>query len=597
MAVGRFSRRQVLAAGIGGAGAVILGPVRTAGLGPVQAAAATQSNGTLHVTAHADDTILFVNPDEPSDIGQGIPVRAVFVTAGDAGMGTSYWEGREAGALAAFAQMADQVDSWTASVLTANGHPLVLQTLTGNSNISVVFMRLPDGNPNGTGYASTGYQSLQELWSTEIQTITAVDGSTSYSEADLVATLTSIMNGFQPATIRTQDFVNTFGDGDHSDHYATALFTQAANDACSVAHEVTGYMGYPTYYLAANVTGSSETAKVNTFFTYAPYDSGVPQTLAQADSGEYGQWLVREYAVATIVGDPPPSTEVLIPSNGAAFSGTTLLDAGASASVSVNTVQFVLSGGSCRQSVIGTATLTYYGYLFSWNTTSVPDGDYTLQSLVTDEFGNTAYSAGINVVVDNSTPPSTSVVIPSSGATLSGAALLDASASSLDSVSMVQYVLTGGSYDESVIGTATLTPYGYMFSWDTTGVANGTYTLQSLVTDQLGHTAYSPGITVTVDNSPPSTTVLIPSNGADLSGTVLLDANASDDVSTVTFELSGGTLPAPQLIATGTPTAYGWLAGWNTTAVADGTYTLQSVASYRGGVSGTSSGITVTIDN
>jgi LmbE family N-acetylglucosaminyl deacetylase len=603
MAVGRFTRRQVLAGGIGGAGAVLLGPVWTPGLGPVQAAGATgPSNGTLHISAHADDTILFLNPDEQSDIGLGDPVRAVFVTAGDAGLGASYWEGREAGALAAFAQMANVANTWTASVLTANGHPLVLQTLTGNPNISVVFMRLPDGNPNGTGFASTGYESLQELWTNEITTINAVDGSTSYSEADLVATLTNIMNGFEPATIRTQDFVDTFGDGDHSDHYATAQFTQAANDGySSVSHQLTGYMGYPITNMQANLTESNQTAKINTFFTYAPYDSGVPQTPTQADGTQYDDWFAREYAVATIVGStPPPSTTVLEPSNGAGLSGTAVLDAGASDSVSLSMVQFVLSGGSFQQSVIGTATLTWVGYLFSWDTTSTPDGAYTLQSLATDTAGNTAYSAGITVILDNNAlppPPSTTVAIPSNGATLSGTTVLDASASSEDPVSMVQFVLSGGSYNESVIGTATLTEYGYLFSWDTTGVPNGAYTLQSLVTDQLGQTAYSAAVSVTVDNSPPTTTVLIPSNGTALSGNALLDASVSTDVASVSFELTGGSITTPQVIATGTLTPYGWLAEWNTTTVPDGTYTLQSVASYTGGVSGTSTGITVTVGN
>lgn len=37
-----------------------------------------------------------------------------------------------------------------------------------------------------------------------------------------------------------------------------------------------------------------------------------------------------------------------------------------------------------------------------------------------------------------------------------------------------------------------------------------------------------------------------------------------------------------------TPTAYGWLAQWNTTGVSDGSYMLTSVAGYLGGVSGTS---------
>ena len=66
----------------------------------------------------------------------------------------------------------------------------------------------------------------------------------------------------------------------------------------------------------------------------------------------------------------------------------------------------------------------------------------------------------------------------------------------------------------------------------------------------------------------------------------------------VTFELSGGTL-SDQLIATATPTYYGWLAQWNTTSVPNGTYTLQSVAYYSRYLasSGTSAPVTITVAN
>jgi hypothetical protein len=69
-------------------------------------------------------------------------------------------------------------------------------------------------------------------------------------------------------------------------------------------------------------------------------------------------------------------------------------------------------------------------------------------------------------------------------------------------------------------------------------------------------------------------------------------------VTQVSYEVSGG--PAnlsDDVIATATPTLFGWFATWNTTGVADGTYTLQSVASYGGGVSGTSSPVTITVSN
>ena len=64
----------------------------------------------------------------------------------------------------------------------------------------------------------------------------------------------------------------------------------------------------------------------------------------------------------------------------------------------------------------------------------------------------------------------------------------------------------------------------------------------------------------------------------------------------VEFDLTGGTLNNA-LIATATLTNYGWLAGWDTTTVANGTYTLQSVAYYASGASGTSTGTTITVNN
>jgi len=66
----------------------------------------------------------------------------------------------------------------------------VLETLTAQPNITLVFMRLPDGSyPDGNGTALYDYQSLMQLWQGTESTITAVDNSTSYSLLDLINTL------------------------------------------------------------------------------------------------------------------------------------------------------------------------------------------------------------------------------------------------------------------------------------------------------------------------------------------------------------------------------------------------------------------------
>lgn len=99
--------------------------------------------------------------------------------------------------------------------------------------------------------------------------------------------------------------------------------------------------------------------------------------------------------------------------------------------------------------------------------------------------------------------------------------------------------------------------------------------------------------------APPLVTSMIsPKNGATLKGGLWLDAKATDidGVTKVDFRLTGGTLHSA-LIATGTPTTVGWLAGWSTTSVPNGTYKLQTVAYDAAGKSSESTSITITVAN
>jgi hypothetical protein len=93
----------------------------------------------------------------------------------------------------------------------------------------------------------------------------------------------------------------------------------------------------------------------------------------------------------------------------------------------------------------------------------------------------------------------------------------------------------------------------------------------------------------------PTTSVVLPSNSATLSGTQYFDATESAGTSTVQFELTGSGW-VDHVVATATPTVYGWLAAVDTTGFYNGTYTLQSVAT-SGGVVGTSPGVSVTFNN
>jgi uncharacterized protein YjbI with pentapeptide repeats len=292
------------------------------------------------------------------------------------------------------------------------------------------------------------------------------------------------------------------------------------------------------------------------------------------------------------------STRVAVPANGATLSGSTYLDALAGDTAGITKVVFELSGGTLSDQVVATGSPSLYGWLVQWNSATVPNGTYSLQSVATDAANNTSTSAPVSVTITNAAP-TTTVLLPSNGATVSGSTYLDASATS--GVTNVAYELSGGpsNLSDQVIATAAATYYGWLATWNTTSVPNGTYSLQSVASAGGGPSGTSAAVSITVANTAPTTTVLVPANGASLSGTAtVLDASAGSGVTSVTYELSGGPSNLnDQVIATATPTYYGWYAPWNTTSVPDGTYSLQSVAAYSGGVSGTSPPVSVTVAN
>ena len=195
-------------------------------------------------------------------------------------------------------------------------------------------------------------------------------------------------------------------------------------------------------------------------------------------------------------------------------------------------------------------------------------------------------------------PPTTSIIVPSSGATLSGtAATLDAGASNATSV---KFLLFGGSYGYAapVICTATPSYYGWVCSWNTTTVPNGSYGLVSEASGP-GGTAYSSGVGITVDNL--ATQLILPTNGSDISGNVVFDALAQGtNITGVYFVVSVGSASDVDFL-TATPTYYGWIGEWNSLACPPGyantSYSFQSVVTQAGGATAMSAPVDVTLDN
>ncbi len=98
-------------------------------------------------------------------------------------------------------------------------------------------------------------------------------------------------------------------------------------------------------------------------------------------------------------GLPPPVTKVIVPSNGARLSGITALDATATGTIGPSKVYFRLTAEGW-QMVLG-GIVSPIGFLARWNTTSVPNGVYTLQSVALNLADKASTSPKITVIVRN----------------------------------------------------------------------------------------------------------------------------------------------------------------------------------------------------
>ncbi len=229
---------------------------------------------SFYFSAHEDDWQLFMNPSAFLDALDG-NTRCIFVhvTAGDAGLGTGnggrqhpYYLARENGAESAIRFMADPdyrlPVEMVALPVTLNGH---LLRRVSYRNTMAYFLRLPDGSPEGTGYANTGYQSLKRLADGQIDALSAIDGTTSYHGwSDLVTTLRSLVDFERAAAssvhLHVPEADAIINPDDHSDHFMTA---KAALDA---AQHLTGarwlhHLGYASGNLPENIGGQDRDMK------------------------------------------------------------------------------------------------------------------------------------------------------------------------------------------------------------------------------------------------------------------------------------------------------------------------------------------------
>lgn len=227
----------------------------------------------VHVVAHEDDDLYFMNPDLSDSITAGAPVTTVYVTAGEiSGTGATPGQrarSRQRGIMDAYAHMAgldpvgDQLE-WDADVWTVAGRQLDRYRLRGTS-VTVVFVGLPD------------HQLASLDAGGSLTTVPATGGAgasaQTYNRAGVVALLAAVLTQLGATFVRSLDPVPDQRQvEDHPDHVATARLVADAAAACNPRPTVTGYRCYVVGYLPGNLSAPVTAAKQTTAEIYGAYD-------------------------------------------------------------------------------------------------------------------------------------------------------------------------------------------------------------------------------------------------------------------------------------------------------------------------------------
>jgi chitinase len=182
----------------------------------------------------------------------------------------------------------------------------------------------------------------------------------------------------------------------------------------------------------------------------------------------------------------PPTVSLLTPASGSLATGTVSVSASASDNVGVTRLEFLVNG-------VLQATDTAAPYLFSWDTTALATGTYTLSARAYDAAGNVGQSGAVSVSVSNDrTAPLVSLAVP---ATTVYRTVLPLKATATDNVAVTRVELYANS---GLLYAGNVPPFSY--SWDTATLPSGVYSLSARAYDAAGNVGVSAPVAVKVSD-------------------------------------------------------------------------------------------------
>lgn len=255
------------------------------------------SDVSFYIVAHADDWQLFMYPNVYNDI-MADSNKTVFIitTAGDAGRKENYWLAREEGAKSSlrYCLASSKCFAQSEGRKVFNGHSVYYWCA---DNAAIYFMRLPDGNLDGSGFPLYNFQSTSKLKSGKIKFITAVDNSTRYNSwADFFTTLEAIVfteaDGINKRWLHYLNPDEAINPKDHADHTATGEAVQCLKNKKNLWQVL--YAGYNVINTAGKLKGVGVFWKAGMFTAYdkAVFDNSGYSTL-QEGVNTYLSWCLH----------------------------------------------------------------------------------------------------------------------------------------------------------------------------------------------------------------------------------------------------------------------------------------------------------------
>jgi glucose/arabinose dehydrogenase len=501
--------------------------------------------------------------------------------------------------------------SWDTNTVAVGSHTLELTVRDGAGGTAIatrmvtvqrstgtlkVFITSPAANSTVSGSpwsdvwveGASGTRTFTlSIGDTQLATV----GSSTVNHVTLNWDSRRVPNGNQTLTATVSDGTGNTGTGTRAFNVQNAgpaplvpAFTSPAAGATvsgsvTIGMSETGASGTPiTFTLAIDgverfrATGTATTASF-------PWDTSAAaagsHTLTLTVSDGAGRTVTTTRNV-TVQGAPPLVASFVRPADGTTVTGSVLIEVSETGANGTPIAFTVTVDGTQILNVSGPATSAS----FSWDSTTVADGNRTLVVTVRDG-ANRAATATRSISVANG-PPSlvASFTSPAAGAVVSGTVPVGMSATNASGTPTV-FTLTVDGVDVFTTSVATTTA---SFNWDTNGAAVGTRTLGLTVRDGAGRSVTTTRAVTVQRAGTLKVFITSPAENSRVAGSVWSDVWVEGaGAGTRTFTLSIGSTQ----LATATSTGNHVTLPWNSLGAANGMQVLTATVRDAAANSGT----------